>query len=172
MFGVFFLFVQNLKKRTNVHDFICTYSHKMHDFMGRILSVGKCSVTCITKCHFFFKNCLGHTCYNMVNITHEIGQVYYWSPPKFHRELSIVSEETCFCNAVPHKQCRSSSDLLSNMFVWSSWMMRMFKHVQNAFNIPYGTKSATFFLAPWTRKCMIWQWSHCSYAKIYLSVCA
>ena len=93
-------------------------------------------------------------------------------PPKFHHEWPIVSEETCFCNAVPHKQCSSSYDLPNNMFVWSSWMMRMLKHVQNALNIPYGTKSATFFLTPWTRKCMIWQWSHYSYAKIYHSICA
>ena len=77
-----------------------------------------------------------------------------------------------WCRHWPHKQCSSSYDLPNNMFVWSSWMMRMLKHVQNALNIPYGTKSATFFLTPWTRKCMIWQWSHYSYAKINHSICA
>ena len=27
----------------------------------------------------------------------------------------FVSEETCFCNAVPHKQCSSSYDLPNNI---------------------------------------------------------
>ena len=51
-------------------------------------------------------------------------------PPNFVMNDLLFRKRHAFVMHVPHKQCSSSYDLPNNMFVWSSWMMRMLKHVQ------------------------------------------
>ena len=80
--GVLFVFVKNLTEKTNVHDFNCLHSHKMHDFKGDFFISRQMLTDWHKTVPILFQKLHRPYILQHGNITHGKGQLQYWLFPQ------------------------------------------------------------------------------------------